>query len=203
MKMDKRKDAALLLLCCLLLSVGVMGCGAPDETAQQEMGAQAENVLNTEKPENAGTSAALAGQSEGTKDTPTEQSKETDNTPAEKYSVTTGDPDVESLFQTADINGELVEISDGELRVAPAQFIDENTMVQTADGEAAENIVDIAVSDHTVFQIMRIDRASLSLIEIKDTDKNGMTKESSVLIYGSKQDETHWSADKVILVKWE
>ena len=181
MKMDKRKDAALLLLCCLLLSAGVMGCGAPDETAQQEMGASAENGLNTEKPENAGTK----------------------DTPVENYSVTTGDPDVESLFQTADINGELVEISDGELRVAPAQFIDENTMVQTAGGEAAENIVDIAVSDHTVFQIMRINRASLSLIEIKDTDKNGMTKESSVLIYGSKQDETHWSADKVILVKWE
>lgn len=214
MKMNKRKGAVLLLMCSLLLSAGVMGCGAPDEPVQQETGAQAENGLNTEKPKNAGTKDASAGQSEGTKDTsaeqsketkdtPTEQSKETDNAPAEKYSVTTGDPDVESLFHTADINGELVEISDGELRVAPAQFIDENTMVQAADGEAAENIVYVAVSDHTVFQIMRIDRASLSLIEIKDTDKNGMTKESSVLVYGSKQDETHWSADKTILVKWE
>lgn len=203
MKMDKRKDVALLLLCCLLLSAGVMGCGAPDETAPQETGTSAENGLNTEKPENAETKDASAGQSEGAKDTSTEQSKETDNAPAENYSVTTGDPDVESLFQTADINGKLVEISDGELRVAPAQFIDENTMVQAADGEAAENIVYAAVSDHTVFQIMRIDRASLSLIEIKDTDKSGMTKESSVLVYGSKQDETHWSADKVILVKWE
>lgn len=181
MKMNKRKKTALLLLCCLLLSAGVMGCGAPDETAQQETGTLAENGLNTEKPENA----------------------EAKDASAENYSVTTGDPDVESLFRTADVDGELVEISDGELRVAPAQFIDENTMVQAADGEAAENIVYAAVSDHTVFQIMRIDRASLSLIEIKDTDKNGMTKESSVLIYGSKQDETHWSADKVILVKWE
>ena len=29
MKMNRRKSAALLLMSCLLLQLGVMGCGAP------------------------------------------------------------------------------------------------------------------------------------------------------------------------------
>lgn len=192
MKMNRRKGAALLLMSCLLLQLGVMGCGAPDETVQQETGAQEENDSNTGMSRDAETSDASTGQSEGT-----------DDVQSGKYSATTGDADVENLFSTADIDGKLVEISDAELKVAPVQVIDENTIVMVQDGESAEDIVYVAVSDSTVFQIMRIDIASLSLIEIKDTDKSGMTEESSVLVYGSKQDETHWSADKVILVKWE
>lgn len=203
MKMNRRKSAALLLMSCLLLQLGVMGCGAPDETVQQETGAQEENDSNTGMSGDAETSDASTGQSEGTDDASAKQSQGTDDAQAEKYSATTGDADVENLFDTADIDGKLVEISDAELKVAPVQVIDENTIVMVQDGESAEDIVYVAVSDSTVFQIMRIDIASLSLIEIKDTDKSGMTEESSVLVYGSKQDETHWSADQVILVKWE
>lgn len=204
MKMNRRKSAALLLMSYLLLQLGVMGCGAPDETVQQETGAQAENDSNTGMPGDAETRDASTGQSEGTDDASAKQSQGTDDAQAEKYSATTGDADVENLFNTADIDGKLVEISDAELKVAPVQVIDENTIAtMVQDGESAENIVYVTVSDSTVFQIMRIDIASLSLIEIKDTDKSGMTEESSVLVYGSKQDETHWSADQVILVKWE
>lgn len=203
MKRNRRKGAVLLLMCCLLLPAGVMGCGTPDETVQQETGAQVENDSNTGMPEDAETSDASTRQSEGTDDASAKQSQGTDDAQAEKYSATTGDADVENLFNTADIDGKLVEISDAELKVAPVQVIDENTIVMVQDGESAEDIVYVAVSDSTVFQIMRIDIASLSLIEIKDTDKSGMTEESSVLVYGSKQDETHWSADQVILVKWE
>lgn len=203
MKRNRRKGAALLLMSCLLLQLGVMGCGAPDETVQQETGAQEENDSNTGMSGDAETSDASTGQSEGTDDASAKQSQGTDDAQAEKYSATTGDADVENLFDTADIDGKLVEISDAELKVAPVQVIDENTIVMVQDGESAEDIVYVAVSDSTVFQIMRIDISSLSLIEIKDTDKSGMTEESSVLVYGSKQDETHWSADQVILVKWE
>lgn len=203
MKRNRRKGAALLLMSCLLLQLGVMGCGAPDETVQQETGAQEENDSNTGMSGDAETSDASTRQSEGTDDASAKQSQGTDDAQAEKYSATTGDADVENLFNTADIDGKLVEISDAELKVAPVQVIDENTIVMVQDGESAEDIVYVAVSDSTVFQIMRIDIASLSLIEIKDTDKSGMTEESSVLVYGSKQDETHWSADQVILVKWE
>lgn len=203
MKRNRRKGAVLLLMCCLLLPAGVMGCGTPDETVQQETGAQVENDSNTGMPGDAETSDLSTGQSEGTDDASAKQSQGTDDAQAEKYSATTGDADVENLFNTADIDGKLVEISDAELKVAPVQVIDENTIVMVQDGESAEDIVYVAVSDSTVFQIMRIDIASLSLIEIKDTDKSGMTEESSVLVYGSKQDETHWSADQVILVKWE
>lgn len=203
MKMNRRKSEVLLLMCCLLLPAGVMGCGTPDETVQQETGAQVENDSNTGMPGDAETSDPSTGQSEGTDDASAKQSQGTDDAQAEKYSATTGDADVENLFNTADVDGKLVEISDAELKVAPVQVIDENTIVMVQDGESAEDIVYVAVSDSTVFQIMRIDIASLSLIEIKDTDKSGMTEESSVLVYGSKQDETHWSADQVILVKWE
>lgn len=202
MKRNRRKGAALLLMSCLL-QLGVMGCGAPDETVQQETGAQEENDSNTGMSGDVETSDASTRQSEGTDDASAKQSQGTDDAQAEKYSATTGDADVENLFNTADIDGKLVEISDAELKVAPVQVIDENTIVMVQDGESAEDIVYVAVSDSTVFQIMRIDIASLSLIEIKDTDKSGMTEESSVLVYGSKQDETHWSADQVILVKWE
>lgn len=203
MKRNRRKSAALLLMSCLLLQLGVMGCGTPDEIVQQETGAQVENDSNTGMLGDAETSDLSTGQSEGTDDASAKQSQGTDDAQAEKYSATTGDADVENLFNTADIDGKLVEISDAELKVAPVQVIDENTIVMVQDGESAEDIVYVAVSDSTVFQIMRIDIASLSLIEIKDTDKSGMTEESSVLVYGSKQDETHWSADQVILVKWE
>lgn len=77
-------------------------------------------------------------------------------------------------------------------------------MAQAAPGaESDENHVQISYSDHTVFQIVNLSISSQKEISREESDKESVKKQSQVCVFGSCQDATHWTADKILILKWQ
>ena len=77
-------------------------------------------------------------------------------------------------------------------------------MAQAAPGsESDESNVQITYTDNTVFQIVNLSKNSQSEISREDTDKESVKKQSSVCVFGSCQDTYHWTADKILILRWQ
>ena len=66
-----------------------------------------------------------------------------------------------------------------------------------------EDLVTITYASDVTFEILTMDMASLTEISREGTDKESIKKQTSVLIFGSSQDTYHWTADKVMIVRWK
>lgn len=110
-------------------------------------------------------------------------------------------------FAEADLQGSVVEFSDSgfELSAAEVRKEDEGeVMVQAAPGaENEEDLITITYSSDVTFEIITMDSASLTEISREDTDKQSIKKQTSVLVFGNCQDTYHWTADKVIIMRWK
>ena len=77
-------------------------------------------------------------------------------------------------------------------------------MEQAAPGaEKEEDLVTITYADGVTFQIITMDSSSLKEISREDTEKASVKKQSSVLVFGSCQDTYHWTAEKIIIMRWK
>lgn len=108
----------------------------------------------------------------------------------------------------ANLQGSVVEFSDAGFSLSPATTEKDEggggTMVQAAPGsETDENNVQITYTDNTVFQIVNLSKSSQSEISREDTDKESVKKQSSVCVFGSCQDTYHWTADKIMILRWQ
>lgn len=116
--------------------------------------------------------------------------------------------DSSSLFANANIQGSVVEFSDTEISISMA-------VTETADGggevmaEAApgmeneDELAHITYTDDTVIQLLVMDSASQTQVSLSDSEKSSIKKQTSVLVFGSCQDTYHWTADKVVIVRWQ
>lgn len=111
----------------------------------------------------------------------------------------------QSVFSEADLQGSVVDFSDRAFQLSPAMAMDDGeTMMQAAPGaEKEEDFITVTYAESTTFQILTMDIENIKEISREDVDKSSVKKQSSVLIYGSCQDAYHWTAEKVIIVKWE
>ena len=76
-------------------------------------------------------------------------------------------------------------------------------MVQAAPGtEKDEDLISISYASDVTFEIIIMDKASLVEISREAANKESIKKQTSVLIFGSCQDTYHWTADKVIILRW-
>ena len=111
------------------------------------------------------------------------------------------------FYAGADLQGSVVEFSDSGFMLSAAEIIkgDEgDVMVQAAPGaENSEDLVTITYSSDVTFEIITMDSASLAEISREDADKQSIKKQTSVLVFGSCQDTYHWTADKVIIMRWK
>lgn len=111
------------------------------------------------------------------------------------------------LYAGADLQGSVVEFSDGGFELSAAEVIKEDegsAMVQAAPGaENEEDLVTITYSSDVTFEIITMDSASLTEISREDTDKQSIKKQTNVLVFGSCQDTYHWTADKVVIMRWK
>ncbi len=113
-----------------------------------------------------------------------------------------------SDFAEADLQGSVVDFSDSEFKLSPAAVIKnengEEIMMQAAPGaEKEEDLMTITYAEGVTFQILTMDSVNKKEISREDVDRGSVKKQSSVLIYGSCQDTYHWTAEKVIIVRWE
>lgn len=111
------------------------------------------------------------------------------------------------FFREADLQGSVVEFSDSGFEMSIAVTTKEGdgeVMVEAAPGaEKEEDLVTITYASDVTFEILTMDMASLTEISREGTDKESIKKQTSVLIFGSSQDTYHWTADKVMIVRWK
>lgn len=112
-----------------------------------------------------------------------------------------------NFFREADLQGSVVEFSDSGFEMSIAVTTKEGdgeVMVEAAPGaEKEEDLVTITYASDVTFEIVTMDMASLTEISREGTDKESIKKQTSVLIFGSSQDTYHWTADKVMIVRWK
>lgn len=112
-----------------------------------------------------------------------------------------------NFFREADLQGSVVEFSDSGFEMSIAVTTKEGdgeVMVEAAPGaEKEEDLVTITYASDVTFEILTMDMASLTEISREGTDKESIKKQTSVLIFGSSQDTYHWTADKVMIVRWK
>ena len=112
------------------------------------------------------------------------------------------------FYDGADLEGSVVEFSDEGFFLSPATTETEagggQVMTQAAPGaESDDKNVQISYDDHTVFQIVNLSISSQKEISREDTDKESVKKQSQVCVFGSCQDAAHWTADKILVLRWQ
>lgn len=113
-----------------------------------------------------------------------------------------------ACFDGADLEGSVVEFSETGFTLSPATTeTDEGggmEMAQAAPGsENAKDNIQITYTDSTVFQIVNLSASSQSEISREDTDKDTVKKQSGVCVFGSCQDTHNWTADKILILRWQ
>jgi hypothetical protein len=181
--MGKNKTKVINILCAgILIAVCVTGCGVNKEV-KENVGVQ----------DNDSTQAAITG-------------KITDE---ENHSDTVKEPEGDGTFYDgANLQGDVVEFSETGFSLSPATTETEadggQVLAQAAPGsENDENNVQINYTDDTVFQIVNLSASSQSEVSREDTDKESVKKQSSVCVFGTCQDTYHWTANKVLILRWQ
>ena len=113
-----------------------------------------------------------------------------------------------ACFDGADLEGSVVEFSETGFTLSPATTeTDEGggmEMAQAAPGsENEKDNIQITYTDSTVFQIVNLSASSQSEISREDTDKDTVKKQSGVCVFGSCQDTHNWTADKILILRWQ
>lgn len=109
------------------------------------------------------------------------------------------------FFEGANLQGTVVEFSETGFTLSPASTEEDGkVLVEAASGaESDENNVQITYTDNPVFQIVNISRDSWSELSREDTDKESIKKRTSVAVFGSCQDTYHWTADKILIIRYQ
>ena len=108
----------------------------------------------------------------------------------------------------ANLYGSVVEFSDEgfSLSSAATEKVEGGgeVMAQAAPGsESDEDSIQVIYTDDTVFQIVNLSRSLQTEVSREDTDKESVKKQSSVCVFGSCQDTYLWTADKILILRWQ
>lgn len=112
------------------------------------------------------------------------------------------------FYDGANLQGSVVEFSETGFSLSPATTeIDAGggqVIAQEEPGsESDKNNVQITYTDNTVFQIVTISTSTQSELSREDTDKESVKKQSNVCVFGSFQDTYHWTADKILIFRYQ
>lgn len=112
------------------------------------------------------------------------------------------------FYDGANLQGMVVEFSETGFSMRPAttEKVEGGgeVLAQPIPGsESDENNVQITYTDNTVFQIINFSMSSQSEVSREDTDKESVKKQSSVCVFGSCQDTYHWTADKILIFRYQ
>ncbi len=211
--MKKMWKKTIGIFCAVGLSVMCLaGCGkdtaGSPEISTQEIqqnnvadGAQENNNAADDKAQADNNTADDGGQENRENDAPLEQGAD-NNVADDGASGSRGDGE---FLEGAQLQGTVVEFSETGFTLSPASTeADGKVLAEVAPGsESDENNVQITYTDNTVFQIINYSKDSLSELSREDTDKESVKKQSSVAVFGSCQDTYHWTADKILIIRFQ
>ncbi len=111
-------------------------------------------------------------------------------------------------FEGADLNGRVLEFSDTGFTITPVYtevFADGTRgSWEAAPGkENAEDNIYVTYTEDTVFEVVYFSVNLQDVSSREDADKSSIKKQTLVYVFGSSEDEKIWTADKVIIQKWE
>ncbi len=211
--MKKMWKKTMGIFCAVGLSAMCLaGCGkdtaGSPEISTQEIqqnnvadGAQANNNAADDKAQADNNTADDEVQANRENDAPLEQGAD-NNVADDEASGSRGDGE---FLEGAQLQGTVVEFSETGFTLSPASTeADGKVLAEAAPGsESDENNVQITYTDNTVFQIINYSKDSLSELSREDTDKESVKKQSSVAVFGSCQDTYHWTADKILIIRFQ
>ena len=211
--MKKMWKKTMGIFCAVGLSAMCLaGCGkdtaGSPEISTQEIqqnnvsdGAQADNNVADDKAQADNNAADDGVQENRENDAPLEQGAD-NNVADDGASGSRGDGE---FLEGANLQGTVVEFSETGFTLSPASTeADGKVLAEAAPGsESDENNVQITYTDNTVFQIINYSKDSLSELSREDTDKESVKKQSSVAVFGSCQDAYHWTADKILIIRFQ
>lgn len=211
--MKKMWKKTMGIFCVVGLSAMCLaGCGkdtaGSPEISTQEIqqnnvsdGAQADNNVADDKAQADNNTADDGVQENRENDAPLEQGAD-NNVADDGASGSRGDG---GFLEGAQLQGTVVEFSETGFTLSPASTeADGKVLAEVAPGsESDENNVQITYTDNTVFQIINYSKDSLSELSREDTDKESVKKQSSVAVFGSCQDTYHWTADKILIIRFQ
>lgn len=211
--MKKMWKKTMGIFCAVGLSAMCLaGCGkdtaGSPEISTQEIqqnnvsdGAQADNNVADDKAQADNNTADDEVQANRENDAPLEQGAD-NNVADDGESGSRGDGE---FLEGANLQGTVVEFSETGFTLSPASTeADGKVLAEVAPGsESDENNVQITYTDNTVFQIINYSKDSLSELSREDTDKESVKKQSSVAVFGSCQDTYHWTADKILIIRFQ
>ncbi len=190
-----------------LAGYGKDTAGSPEISTQEIQqnnvsdGAQADNNVADDKAQADNNAADDGVQENRENDAPLEQGAD-NNVADDGASGSRGDGE---FLEGAQLQGTVVEFSETGFTLSPASTeADGKVLAEVALGsESDENNVQITYTDNTVFQIINYSKDSLSELSREDTDKESVKKQSSVAVFGSCQDTYHWTADKILIIRFQ
>ncbi len=211
--MKKMWKKTMGIFCAVGLSAMCLaGCGkdtaGSPEISTQEIqqnnvsdGAQADNNVADDKAQADNNAADDGVQENRENDAPLEQGAD-NNVADDGASGSRGDG---GFLEGAQLQGTVVEFSETGFTLSPASTeADGKVLAEVAPGsESDENNVQITYTDNTVFQIVIYSKDSWSVLSREDTDKESVKKRTSVAIFGTCQDNYHWTADKILIIRYQ
>ncbi len=200
----KRKilKAAGVFCLSIILCTGMAGCSGK--------GNEQPDTPDIQTAKESGNNEGI--ETSGAKDNSAEGNYEdigNNNTDAESSGEMPDDSREEGVFYDgADLSGRVVDFSDTGCTITP------RTMIIYEDGstgggiaapgyESEETNIQITYAEDVVFQVIYFSMGAQAEISREDTDKNSIKKETDVNIFGICQDEKHWTADKVVITRWQ
>lgn len=108
----------------------------------------------------------------------------------------------------ADMEGRVVEFSDSGFQMSPLKVLEDESGgtigMNVAPGmENPDELITIDYAKDVTFEILTMDAETLTEASREKTDKETLKKQSEVLVFGQCQDEKHWTAEKIVLVRWK
>ena len=176
---------------------GGAGTGADGGTGTQNGGAGtgADSGTGTQ---NGGTSGEPGSGTDGT------GAGQGNGSGAGKRAKTT-DVDGESLIGDADLEGAILEINGTELVCNPmvTEEVDDGQVAYQMVGDDVETKIYVSCDDNTSYELLKMSRATESAVSLEGIGREQLKKDDSILVYGSATDTEHWTAERVIVIKWE
>lgn len=188
---------AIRIICVGGLSVMCLtGCGK--DTAGSSEIIQQNNVADGAQANNNATDDGV----QANNNTADDEVQANNNVTDDGASGSRGDGE---FLEGAKLQGTVVEFSETGFTLSPASTeADGKVLAEAAPGsESDENNVQITYTDNTVFQIINYSKDSLSELSREDTDRESVKKQSSVAVFGSCQDTYHWTADKILIIRYQ
>ncbi len=197
MKKKMLKAAGVFCL-SIILCTGMAGCSGKEN-----------DQPNTPDIQTTKESGSNEGLEENSSDEAEGNQEDAGNNSTENSSGMPDDSKVGGIFYDgADLSGRVVDFSDTGCTITPRKMIinEDGSMeggIAAPGYESEETNIHITYAEDVVFQVIYFSMGAQAEISREDSDKSNIKKETDVNIFGTCQDEKHWTADKVVITRWQ